>query len=174
MSRYCRKPTLIVPPLLAVFFFIVASPVLACLCSGEPSVDESFKDASAIFTGTFLRAEYRGGIRNELHEIGLDASSKKGERYEVLVYIFRVGRWFKGAGTYEVVLVTDNTRSPDGSQSISDCGLAFQAGRQYLVYAYPDGEHVSSNACSRTRNIKRAASDIKRLNRLAKPIRMLS
>jgi hypothetical protein len=154
--------------------FVFASPGYACLCAGEPTVEESFKDASAVFTGKFLRAEYRGGIKNELHEIGLEAWGKKGERYEVLVYIFQVDRLWKGAEAYEIVLITDNTRSPDGSESISDCGLGFQTGKEYLIYAYSNGEHISANACSRTMNIKRAASDIKRLNKLAKPVRMSS
>ena len=172
MFRYYRKPQFIKRlSLAAVFIFMSAVSSFACLCAGESTVAQSFKGASAVFVGKFIREEYRSGIKNELHEVGMEAWGKKGESYEVLVHIFQVDRWWKGAGTYEVVLITDHTRNKDGSESISDCGLGFEPGKEYLVYAHEDGDHISTNACSRTRNIKRAAGDIKRLNRLAKPRR---
>lgn len=141
-----------------------ASTASACVCAGERSVRAAFKESKAVFTGTFLRAEFRSGIRNEMQEIANEAWGKKGQPYEVEVYIFAVDTWWKGAGTREVVLMTDTTRAPDGTESVSDCGLGFEVGKKYLVYAYENGKNISAGACSRTARISRARGDIKKLN----------
>src|SRR3982751_949475 len=96
--------------LVSAVFLLVGSAVStrACVCGGTSSIDESFKEASAIFAGRFLRAEYRRGIKNKLYEIHAEMDGKQGEEYEVLVYVFEAKTWWKGAGTQEVVLISDN------------------------------------------------------------------
>jgi hypothetical protein len=136
----------------------------ACVCAGEPSVRTAFKESAAVFTGTFIRAEFRKGIRSEMQEIANDAWGKKGQPYEVEVYIFQVDTWWKGAGTREVMLITDSTRAPDGSTSVSDCGLGFDEGEKYLVYASQNGDNISAGACSRTASISHARGDIIKLD----------
>lgn len=143
----------------------------ACLCDGEQTVESSFKESTAIFTGKMIREEWRSGIKNEMHDIAMNISGDQKRDYEVKVYIFAVDKWWKGAGTSEVVLISDQVRNPDGSQTISDCGLGFEAGHDYLIYAYGEGDSFSTGVCSRTRSIQRATADIKRLSRLVKPKR---
>jgi hypothetical protein len=158
--------------LLAAFLFVsipFTQNAKACVCSGDETVDQAFKESAAVFTGTFIRAEYRTGIKNELYEDHLEMDGKKGEPYEVEVYIFAVDTWWKGPSSVEVVLESDSTRAPDGTTTVSDCGLGFEEGKKYLVYAYGEDEHLSTNACSRTMSLKRADKDTKQLGKLAKP-----
>ena len=153
--------------LLSVFVF--ATSGFACVCAGEETVQSSFKESTAIFAGKMIREEWRSGIRNELHDIAMNISGDQKRDYEVKVYVFAVDTWWKGAGTSEVVLISDHVRSKDGTESISDCGLGFEAGHDYLIFAYGEGDNFGTGVCSRTKSLGRAKADIKKLNRLAKP-----
>lgn len=149
-------------------FMLVLAPgsLFACLCEGTATVDEEFKTATAVFAGKFIGSEYRKGIKNEMVETHNEISGGKRD-YEMLVYKFMAKTWWKGAGTREVILISDHARMSDGSEVISDCGLGFETGREYLIYAFGSGNDFGTGACTRTRRISRARIDINRLNRLA-------
>jgi hypothetical protein len=132
-------------------------------------VQKSFKEASAIFTGNFLRSEYRKGIKSEFEEMNASYTGKKLD-YEVLVNIFESDQWWKGAGTREVVLITDRTRRSDGTESVSDCGLGFKPDIKYLIYAYGEGDDFGTGFCTLTKRFEKAAKDISILNKLARPV----
>jgi len=154
---------------LPILILLAAAPsVFACVCAGT-TVEDSFKEATAIFTGKFLRSEYRKGVKNEFRDMVLEIDGKRVD-YEVLSYVFEADKWWKGGPTGEVVLYTDHTRDPDGTEHISDCDVGFEIGREYLIYAYGEGDEFGTSACSLTKRISRAAKDIKALNRLARPI----
>jgi hypothetical protein len=152
---------------LPILILLAAPSVFACVCAGT-TVEDSFKEATAIFTGKFLRSEYRKGVKDQFREMELE-SNGKGVEYEVLSYVFEADRWWKGRPKREVVLYTDHTRDPDGTEHISDCDVGFEVGREYLIYAYGEGDEFGTGACSLTKRISRAAKDIKALNRLARP-----
>lgn len=147
---------------------LFASPASACLCNGTDSVKEAFSRATAVFAGRYIGSEYRQGIRNQLMDIHVEAEKAS---YEMLVHKFEVATWWKGAGTREVVLISDNGRLSNGTEVISDCGLSFESGRDYLVYAYGTGDDFGTGACTRTANLKRGAKDRQQLSRIAKPFR---
>jgi hypothetical protein len=151
-----------------LFVLLTASPAHACLCGGT-TVRKSFKEASAIFTGKFLRSEYRKGIKSQFEEMNAGYTGKKLD-YEVLVYVFEADKWWKGAGTREVVLISDETRRSDGTGSVSDCGLGFEKGVDYLIYAYGKGDDFGTGACTLTKRVARAQKDISLLGRLARPV----
>lgn len=90
--------------------------------------------------------------------------------YEVMVYIFESDLWWKGAGAREVVLMTDETRRSDGTESVSDCGLGFEKDHDYLIYAYGKGDDFGTGFCTLTKRMSRAAKDINTLNKLARPV----
>jgi hypothetical protein len=150
---------------LAVGLF--AGHASACVCA-QVSFREDFRQASSIFAGKFVRSEWRAGVRNEMHEIALESEGKKGEPYQVEVQIFEVETWWKGPGTREVALVTDHTRAPDKTESMSDCGLGFTIGQTYLIYAYDNDKNLSTSACSRTAKLASARGDVKKLNAIRK------
>jgi hypothetical protein len=147
--------------LTAVLVLAGAVSTLGCVCDTLPGVETAFREASAVFSARYVGAEYRKGIRNELREMD-------GEKdYEVQVLKFEATSWWKGAGKREVILISDNTRAKDGSETVSDCGLGFEKGRDYLIYAYGKGDDFGTGACTLTKRISRARDDIRRLNKLA-------
>jgi hypothetical protein len=156
-------------PLLSLLFIFSSPPdAFACLCGGT-TVQKSFREATAIFTGRLLRSEYRKGIKSEFEEMNTEFTGKKLD-YEVLVYVFEADKWWKGAGTREVVLISDETRRSDGTGSVSDCGLAFEKGVDYLIYAYGEGDEFGTGACALTKRVARAAKDFSILGKLARPV----
>ena len=156
--------------LLYLVLILLPAPVLACVCDTSLTVQTAYRESAAIFAGRLIAAEYRKGIKNEFAEMDAEWRAKKRE-YEVLVYRFEVTRWYKGGPptSREAVLVTDNVRFlDDGTESISDCGLGFEKGIDYLIYAYGDEKEISTNACSFTKRLSRARPDIAILEKLRK------
>ena len=159
--------------LFPVFLALLLLPAsaAACVCAGSPTARAAFRESAAVFTAKYVGSEYRKWIKNELADIDLESIGKKGE-YEVLVYKFEIIRWYKGSQfsgpmANEVELVTDSVRLADGTERVSDCGLAFEIGHSYLIYAFDDGQkHLATNACSRTASLARAARDIAILKKI--------
>jgi hypothetical protein len=148
----------------SIFFFSNVSPAFACLCDGTPTVTEELKGATAIFSGKYVGGEYRKGIVNEFRRMEEEIDGKKIE-YEVLVLRFQVEKWWKGNLSNEVILVTDQTKASDGTTSVGDCGLGFEKGKRYLIYAYGKEDELGTDACTRTKKLKRAKEDLKQLGK---------
>lgn len=145
-----------------------ASSVLGCLCSGTLSVEDELREATAVFSGKFIAAEYRKGIVSELAQLDEKIA---GEDYEVLVLKFQVERWWKGNPIEEVELITEEIRLPNGHTMVTDCEYPFETGKRYLVYAYGDENGLSTNRCTRTKRLKEAQEDLKKLGEGRKPER---
>jgi hypothetical protein len=153
---------------LPLFILLVAPASFGCICAGT-TVQKSFKEASAILSGKYIRSEYRKGIKSEFEEKQAEFTGKK-QDYEVLVYIFEADLWWKGPGTREVVLITDQTRRSDGTESVSDCGLGFRPDIKYLIYAYGEGDDFGTGFCTLTKQMAKAANDLRILTKLARPV----
>lgn len=147
-----------------IFFFFNVASAFACLCDGTPTVVEELNGATAIFSGKYVGGEYRKGIVNEFRRMEEEIDGKKIE-YEVLVLRFQVKRWWKGNLSSEVILVTDQTRASDGTTSVGDCGLGFEKGKGYLIYAYGEENELGIDACTRTKRLKRVKQDLKQLGK---------
>ena len=137
----------------------------ACVCDTLATVEKAFSEASAIFSARYVGSEYRKGIKNDFAEMDAADKGKKAD-YETLVYRFEVTEWWKGGDKKEMILATDHLRMADGSEVISDCGLGFETGRSYLIYAYAEGSEHYTGVCTRTRSMKRAAGDLRALRKL--------
>jgi hypothetical protein len=142
-------------------------PAPACVCDTLDTPKKAFGESVAVFTGKYIGAEYRSGIKNEMVEMQFEYDGKR-QDYQVLVQRFEVTDWFKGGTDAETVLVTDQARMADGSESIADCGLGFEVGRSYLIYAYGDTKEYGTGACTRTRRLSRAHADLVVLKRLTR------
>lgn len=159
------------PIMLMAFAMILAISVSACVCDTTPTAGASLNEATAVFAGRYIGSEYRKGIKNQFMEIQAEMDGKKAS-YEIMVYKFEVSISWKGPDSHEVVLMSDDARLPDGSVVVSDCGLGFVVGREYLIYAYGSGDDFGTGVCTRTKRLSRAKDDIRTLNRLKKPIKM--
>lgn len=151
-------------PLAALFAAALAPAAFGCSCMPEPTVERARKEASAVFSGRYVGAEYRKGIVNELAEMMQETEGAK-QGYEVLVLKFEVGRWWKGGPAREVILVSQQTRAADGTETVSMCDFHFEQGESYLVYAYGSKGGLETGSCTRTKKLKRAAKDLKALGK---------
>ena len=153
---------------LTIALLLLPMPALACVCAGDQTVQQAYKDSGAIFAGRMIAAEWRSGIKNEFAEMD-NEWRKTNRKYEVLVYRFEVTRWYKGDnGSTEATLVTEQVKFDDGTESVSDCGLAFKENEDYLIYAYDDKGELGTGVCSRTKRRSRASADLNVLERLSK------
>ena len=156
------------PMLMIVFVLFLPAAGFACVCDTTPSVGRALKEATSVFTGRYIGSEFRKGIKNEFMEMRASWGEPQRE-YEVLVHKFEVEKIWKGALAREIVLISDHTRSSDGSETISDCDLGFETGKEYLIYAYGTRDDFGSGACTRTKSLSRAANDVRQLNRITRP-----
>src|SRR5687767_1763508 len=101
MSSTVGTNRLFFPAFLILF---CTSSGYACLCDGTPTVAEDFKQATVVFSGVYLGAEFRKGIKNQLRE--MERAEGRNFEYEVMVQRFRVETFWKGNPASEVVLVT--------------------------------------------------------------------
>jgi ferredoxin-fold anticodon binding domain-containing protein len=137
--------------LTVVLFALRASPLRACTCAEfggntREKVEREYRDASVIFEGKVESIETR------FMEDALGAFDRR-------VVTLRILRVYKGPNGKTVILRTGTSEA--------DCGVDFQAGKTYLVYAYQDAAgQLSTNICTRTRRLWRATADRRYLTEL--------
>ncbi|KAI9015504.1 hypothetical protein DFJ74DRAFT_709436 [Hyaloraphidium curvatum] len=120
-----------------------AAPAAACSCLRPPPPRESLKQSSAVFLGKVTA----------LHDTGPD-----GFRLTVDMDVSRI---WKGVDSQVVkVMTTSNSAA---------CGVNFEKGTRYLVYANAQDDGLWANLCSRTAREKDAADDLKELGPGAPP-----
>jgi hypothetical protein len=105
--------------LLAVMAFSGAAH--ACSCARDPTADQIYASAAAIFTGTVRRVE-----TIDPHQA---------------VTTFLVTETFKGLGRGAVVRVHHGTSSPA-------CGVTFEQGRTYTLAAGTHDGRLTTGQCS--------------------------
>lgn len=128
-------------------FLLPAAPASACSCAMPKPPEEALRDATAVFSGRAVRIE-----RPVFSPSSLDPVS----------VAIGVDRWWKGPGTARVTVKT--------AREGASCGYGFIEGREYLVYAYGDGNDLGVSACSRTKPLVSAGEDIAALGRGTPPL----
>jgi len=119
---------------------IAAQPTCAYACSCRPpgTPAEERDQADAVFLGTVVDVK----APNEVLMGGGDA----------VAVTFKTATVWKGKITQRLVLTT-----PGSSAS---CGVGFEAGKDYIVYARISDGALSTTLCSRTSPVENAADDI--------------
>jgi len=122
---------------------LIGGDAFACRC-GKPSVERSFKGAATrIFSGEVIKLDFfRATLRVD-------------------------GVW-KGKPVEEIIMLTGTTKSGDGYYVSSSCDYGYALGEKYLIYAYGPENKLETSACSRTKELKYAAAEVKQLDRLKK------
>ena len=136
-----------------ILMILSANSVFASRCLALQNVSEELKASMAVFSGQVIAAEYK------------PVSGQAGwpEGIEVLVITFSVARWWKGSGTYEVLVYTGEGRWPDGRQRIFAHDFTFEVGEKYLVYAFGNEGRLGASTCGRTAKLGDAAEDMREL-----------
>ncbi|MFL6228144.1 MAG: hypothetical protein ACJ741_05135 [Pyrinomonadaceae bacterium] len=134
--------TKLAPLIFAIaLLLLISGDAYACRC-WKPSVETSFKGAATrIFSGEVVKLDFfRATLKVE-------------------------GVW-KGKPIEEVVMLTGTTKSADGYYVSSSCDYGYVLGEKYLIYAYGPDTELETSECSRTKELKYAADDIKQLDKL--------
>ncbi len=112
--------------------------VSACSCLPPSPPEEAFMESDAVFTGVVSDIDS--------NELGFDVT-------------FTVsGSYGEESLTNEIIVST--------AKDSAACGISFEDGEEYLVYATQDEGEYSANLCSRTTQITSANEDITALNTL--------
>jgi hypothetical protein len=126
---------------LTAFFSLGEQRTFACECVDVTGgAYERFQQADAVFIGQVSDTR----ILENLSGIS---------SYQQVEVKFEIKRALKGASGKEVFLRTGT--------GPSDCGLSFEKGKKYLVYAYGPIGNLETDSCAKTKEMKYAARDLK-------------
>jgi len=130
--------------LLAGSFIFSHQTSSACDCvSSTRDAYEGLQRADAVFIGRVVNSRM------------IEVSDSVDHPLELQVNI-KVEKVLKGIKSKEVILRT-------GPGLGGDCGFKFQKGKEYLVFAYGMPNKLETSGCSRTKELKYAAEDIKEI-----------
>lgn len=110
---------------------------LACSCGAEKPVCEEYGYAKAIFVGKVTDGKSVESFYDRLAIKGKDLS-----------FVFDVQQNFLGVAVGKKITVHTGF-------GFGDCGIPFEKGETYLVYAYESEGNLKTGICSRTRHISR-------------------
>lgn len=105
---------------------------IACSCASPPSDEAAAEEADVVFAGYVIGAEYPNEVRNVDHTLGEI-------RWTLLPDTLVKGL---DAGPVEVLSPSQETA----------CGVSFNVGRRYLVFANDEDGALTTNYCNRTRS----------------------
>jgi hypothetical protein len=127
--------------ILSIMTIFIPSSVYACSCAQPQSVEAEISRSTEVFAGRVLEVK---------EQKNLDGSMTKAA-------LFEVSQIWKGGSESQIII---HTGSGGG-----DCGVQFEEGEEYLVYAYPstmygDKELLITIICDRTKVLVQAQEDL--------------
>lgn len=125
--------------LVCVLSWVGVQSAQACTCVPPPPPAEALAASDAVFLGEVIKTRRDGSGVNEGN----------------LFATFRVRQILKGDLQEEVVIET-------GPNSAA-CGVPFQKGKEYLVYASMRDGQLRTHLCTRTARVESASTDIEEL-----------
>jgi len=126
---------------LCLLLFFVPSLVWSCSCKPPDPPKKSLATVDAVFVGKVVQV--------------VEGKKDVFPRKTVVLVVSTV---WKGKLTKELSLTT--------GIGGGDCGYRFEEGKSYLIYAYGDVKKgMSTNICTRTRPLERAAMDLRALGK---------
>ncbi|MDQ4128217.1 MAG: hypothetical protein M3151_09775 [Actinomycetota bacterium] len=120
-----------------------AGEAYACSCAGTRDVGETFEGSDAVFSGKVVKAE-------EEPPDDVDAFPFLGP------VTFEVEEAWKGAPESGIVVY--------GQGPAVSCGIDFEKGETYLVYAHRTDGRLATDYCGRTKPLSFAGTDVSELN----------
>jgi hypothetical protein len=145
--------------LAAAVTLFVSRNATGCSCAPPEPPSEAVREAAAVFVGEAIDANTPHLSRTWLLIKGLSArwfdTPKPSDSNFAAAdrrYTFRVERAWKGPPLSEFVIITG-----DGG---GDCGIPFELGKRYLVYAYDYGGFYYTGMCTRTTPLQYAKPDL--------------
>ena len=143
---------------IVIVFSLASRTATACSCGGTGTPCESYGSAAAVFAGTVT------GVRDIEREMK-DVSGQRKQEYlngiewVPMAYKFSVEQPYLGVAGAEIEIFT--------GRGGGDCGVSFQIGQRYLVYAYRYKDKLTTSICTRTTSFSRATEDLAFLGMLS-------
>ncbi|WP_237899228.1 hypothetical protein [Brevibacillus brevis] len=138
-------------------FFVQPFPASACSCARPPDPLTAKDQSAAVFTGKVLQVNER---TDWLRWLPFWDKPERGG-FDV---IFEVQSTWKGVDQTQVQIVTSSLGGA--------CGIPFQPGQEYLVYAsYWELNELETNICTRTALKADAGEDLQVLGSGTVPVR---
>jgi hypothetical protein len=132
-------------------------PASACSCVPPDPPPVAFTNAHAVFVGDVTAINDPTWLARTFPFLPIVYSSA-----DPVLVNFQVSDSWKGVTTTTVAIQT--------AVSGASCGYTFEAGKQYVVYAYQSSGVLETNMCTRTNEVAFAAADLNYLNTLPKLI----
>ncbi len=134
---------------LSSFVVLPSRDAAACGCEDLGSVADQLGKARAVFLGRIVRLE-------------LAIPSVVGRDNEDMVATFKVERRWKGPAKSMI-----RVRTSGNQVAISTCGISFQLGRRYVIFA--SGDPLETTSCWDNRPSENAGAVIGELDAASKP-----
>ncbi|WP_078379186.1 hypothetical protein [Sutcliffiella halmapala] len=127
--------------LLTLFSLPFASTSFACSCLPPGSPSQELDKSDAVFTGevTGIKGKYNSTVEAKIN----------------------VKESWKGIDATEVTVYTANDSA--------SCGIDFEVGKEYIIYAYLEDGNYTTYLCTRTAELSYAQEDIKELGEGSTP-----
>ena len=144
---------------IAIVFLLAGRNAMACSCASPGTPCESYGAAAAVFVGTVT------GVRDSQPRKQEDVGKRRkqegsGEIDGIpMAFKFVVEQAYLGVAGSEIEIYT--------GRGGGDCGVTFQMGQRYLVYAYRYKDKLSTSICTRTKPFNKATEDITFLGTLS-------
>jgi len=130
----------------------------ACSCGETESVKKAFKRSEIVFVGTVISSQPFEVAKEKLGDEFIEIDNN-------IEVTFEVSEWFKGTPQTTQTIYTG---VGDG-----DCGIYFQEGQQYIIYATNEGIYFElgsskfqTNSCDRTNQLLELPNDLTELRKL--------
>jgi hypothetical protein len=117
-----------------------------CVIPGTPT--QEMARATAVFSGKVIAREY------------VSEETSSGEPSQRLVVRIAVERVWKGDIYVEETMFTTEVRLPNGLTGVMAEDFFFEDDKQYLIYALGKRDHLSTDACTRSRELSKADADL--------------
>jgi hypothetical protein len=153
---------------------LVAAPASPCSCAGERPPGEAVANASVVFRGVVVKVKRASELSVLLRALPRCSAewllSQRKIRecvdgyYQAEFYdtaSFRVEKAWKGAVRTEV-----DVRSTPPSEGGGSCGLSWQKGGDWVIYAFEYDSILYSNSCTRSRSGAYVAEEVRDLDAL--------
>jgi hypothetical protein len=121
-------------------------PAYACSCAETRSVGETLEKSSAAFSGKVTQVK----------EFSPESPAAGDALLGLGPVTFKIQEAWKGVSGNSVVVY--------GQGPGASCGIDFERGETYLVYAYRTGGDLGTDFCGRTKPLSFAGSDVSALN----------
>jgi TonB family protein len=134
--------------ILLVLFGTTVGRVPECIKPGPPTAE--LARATAVFSGKVVGRDY---------VVEKTASG----RVQRLIIKIRVERVWKGDISPDVTMYTSEVHLPNGVTDSIEEDFRFEDEKDYLIYAFGKSDHLMTSKCTRTRELSKAAEDLREL-----------